>query len=282
MWPRKASCPDTDPRTRSNNLGATRRACVIHLYALTHTSVSRRHRTTPRFSSTRGGLTKERQRCPQRSKMRPIRRSKTRPPLRRLLVCRVLGSDAGHRQPLQHPHHHRAPSPRLPEPFTFQAPKQPTFEAPPTTFTPPSSLEVPPPSARRGCACLEAVTSGSFRRLRAMNIAEITSTAEAGTSIRDPSLPRTSTRTWSVRSVPPRPPGRHRPRPHNPPGPRGSGRPGRRPDGHNQLPVPVLIPRRLSPYRPLHAPSARASEQCRHATRSSFATWVRSQPAFTP
>ena len=34
-------------------------------------------------------------RCRQRSNMRPIRRSKTRPPVRRVLVCRVLGSDAG-------------------------------------------------------------------------------------------------------------------------------------------------------------------------------------------
>jgi hypothetical protein len=33
--------------------------------------------------------------CRQRSKVRPMRRSKTRPPVRRLLVCRVLGSDAG-------------------------------------------------------------------------------------------------------------------------------------------------------------------------------------------
>lgn len=33
--------------------------------------------------------------CRQRSNMRPIRRSKTRPPVRRVLVCRVLGSDAG-------------------------------------------------------------------------------------------------------------------------------------------------------------------------------------------
>ncbi len=33
--------------------------------------------------------------CRQRSKMRPIRRSKTRPPVRWFLVCRVLGSDAG-------------------------------------------------------------------------------------------------------------------------------------------------------------------------------------------
>jgi hypothetical protein len=36
-----------------------------------------------------------RQACRQRSKMRPMRRSKTRPPVRRFLVCRVLGSDAG-------------------------------------------------------------------------------------------------------------------------------------------------------------------------------------------
>ena len=33
--------------------------------------------------------------CRQRSNMRPIRRSKTRPPVCRVLVCRVLGSDAG-------------------------------------------------------------------------------------------------------------------------------------------------------------------------------------------
>lgn len=36
-----------------------------------------------------------REECRQRSNMRPIRRSKTRPPVRRVLVCRVLGSDAG-------------------------------------------------------------------------------------------------------------------------------------------------------------------------------------------
>jgi hypothetical protein len=33
--------------------------------------------------------------CRQRSKTGPIRRSKTGPPVRRFLVCRVLGSDAG-------------------------------------------------------------------------------------------------------------------------------------------------------------------------------------------
>src|SRR3954467_5895981 len=33
--------------------------------------------------------------CRRRSKMRPVRRSKTRPPVARFLVCRVLGSDAG-------------------------------------------------------------------------------------------------------------------------------------------------------------------------------------------
>lgn len=33
--------------------------------------------------------------CRRRSKTRPFRRSKTRPPVRRVLVCRVLGSDAG-------------------------------------------------------------------------------------------------------------------------------------------------------------------------------------------
>lgn len=35
--------------------------------------------------------------CRQRSKMGPIRRSKTRPPVRRFLVCRVLVLDAGQR-----------------------------------------------------------------------------------------------------------------------------------------------------------------------------------------
>ena len=33
--------------------------------------------------------------CRQRSKLGPIRRSKTRPPVRRVLVCRLLGLDAG-------------------------------------------------------------------------------------------------------------------------------------------------------------------------------------------